>query len=173
MTTLLSYLRITLFLGGVLFGVQVPMFVAQYGMVLEARLLESQRSLAAFEDEARRYFDGDMARLIAHYHQSEDAVFVEGGDSILAIYRRHQQLLRHFARYADGPWQAYAETFITAESEIRSEVASNFSYAIKLDPAAIGFGLLCGFALSLFGESLVRAAAAVLRPRRRDPRASR
>lgn len=167
MTLVLSYLRLMLFSVGLLVGVQVPLFVDEYGKSLEAQYLESKRNLGAFEDEARKYFEGSLAELIAHYRRSDDAVFVEGGDSIGELVDRHQLLALHLARYRNGPWQAYLETFVTAVPDVRADVGRRFSYAIKLEPTAIAFGLFCGFILSLTGEGLLRALRAVLRPTRR------
>ena len=51
MRKILDYLRLLLFTGGVLIGVQVPGFIDQYGKSLEAHLLESSQSLKEFQRE--------------------------------------------------------------------------------------------------------------------------
>jgi hypothetical protein len=45
---LMDYLRLVLFVCGVLVGIQVPGFVDQYGQRLEAHQLEAKLSLAEF-----------------------------------------------------------------------------------------------------------------------------
>ena len=88
----ISYLRMVLLIIGVLAGIQLPGFVDQYGKSLQAHLIESERSLNEFRDEAEKFFDGSIEELIAHYQASDDRVFQEGGQSINAIFQRYQQL---------------------------------------------------------------------------------
>lgn len=168
MTLLIAYLRLVLFFGGVLVGIQLPMFVDQYGKSLESHYLESQRSVGQFRDEAIRHFGGDMNALIAHYRRSGDPVFRDGGDSLQALYDRNVELEKQLFNFRENLWSAYAQAFFTPVQDVQDEVRKNFSYAIKLDAGAIGFGLASGFLLSIMGELLLRTLAAlVLPPRRR------
>lgn len=164
MNIIVSYLRLVLFFGGVLVGIQVPMFVDQYGKSLTSHYAESERSLDAFRDEAIKHFDGDMDRLIGHYRRSGDEVFQEGGDSIDVIYRRNLLLRDQLADFRANPVQAYKQAFFTPVPDIQDEVRSSFSYAIKLDPSAIIFGLASGFVLSVLGELLLRLIGALVLP---------
>ncbi len=170
MTFLIAYLRLVLFFGGVLVGIQLPMFVDQYGKSLESHYLESQRSVGQFRDEAIRHFGGDMDALIAHYRRSGDPVFQDGGESLQALYDRNRELERHLFSFRENAWSAYTQAFFTPVQDVQAEVRKNFSYAIKLDAGAISFGLACGFVLSLIGELLLRALAALILPPRRSAR---
>lgn len=164
MNTVMSYLRLILFFGGVLVGIQVPTFVDQYGKGLASHYAESERSLDAFRDEAVRHFDGDMDRLIGHYRRSGDQVFEEGGDSIEVIYRRNRLLADQLADFRANPLRAYSQAFFTPVPDVQAEVRNDFSYAIRLDPGAIAFGMVSGFVLSVVGELLLRLLAALVLP---------
>ncbi|MDY0223604.1 MAG: DUF2937 family protein, partial [Desulfobacterium sp.] len=87
-----SYIRVFVFLGCTLVGIQVPAFVDQYGKSLESRLIESRIALNEFQDDADKYFDGSVEELIAHYKKNDDQVFNEGGRSIQSIYDRNIML---------------------------------------------------------------------------------
>lgn len=175
MTTLIAYLRIALFTAGTLVGVQLPVFVDQYGKSLEAHYRESRLSLAAFQDEADRYFEGDIQRLIRHYKNSGDAVFIEGGGSIDSIFQRSRALQQALEEFRRSDWSAYRQAIINPLGDIREEVVEGFSYAVILRPAAIGWGMICGLLLACTCELLLRALVAIparlLRPRpsRRQP----
>src|SRR5689334_9919406 len=109
MTTLLSYLRIFLFMGGTLAGVQVPFFVDQYGKGLQSHFLESQRAIGEFQDDANKYFGGSIDALIDHYKKSGDQVFNQGGDSIQAIYSRYLLLKDSLSNFQSSAWNAYSQ----------------------------------------------------------------
>ncbi|RUO73234.1 DUF2937 family protein [Idiomarina ramblicola] len=151
-----SYLRIILLIIGVLAGIQLPGFVDQYGKSLQAHLIESDRSLDEFRDEAERFFDGSIEELIAHYQASDDKVFQEGGQSIGAIYQRNQQLKQAYTDFSKHAWNAYQQAFFTPVDDIQREVRASFSYTVKLNPGAILFGLVSGLLLAIFGELIVR-----------------
>jgi hypothetical protein len=162
MATIFSYFRLILFLGGVLVGVQVPVFVHQYGNTLEAHFKESQSSLHEFQNNAREYFGGDMEALIAHYQKNGDPVFQEGGKSIQSIYARFIELKKAVADFRESVWNAYAQAIIYPLSDIRKEVLDHYAYAVKLDFGAILFGLVSGFVLAVFGELALRGLISAL-----------
>jgi hypothetical protein len=156
MTTALSYLRLILFLGGVLVGIQIPGFVDQYGKSLEAHLQESKINLTEFKQDADRYFGGDMKKLIVHYQQDGDPVFQGGGDSINSIYRRNVVLKDAAAGFEKSGFSAYIQTFVNPVPDIREEVWNNYTYSIKLDLSAISTGLLAGLILAVLVEFFLR-----------------
>lgn len=166
MRVLYSYLRLMTFILGVLIGVQVPHFVDQYGKALQSHWLESQQALSEFQQEADRYFDGDMAKLIAYYRESNDQVFVDGGDSIDAIYQRNQQLQQALKSYREGLHAAYWQTFANPQLDIRREVMHSYTYAIQLTPHAMALGLLLGLIVAAIIESLLRLIILPLRKKK-------
>ncbi|MGH8505987.1 MAG: DUF2937 family protein [Stenotrophobium sp.] len=170
MTTVLSYLRLILFLGGALIGVQIPGFVDQYGKSLESHLRESSTSLQAFQRDADKYFDGDIQRLIAHYKNNGDPVFTSGGGSIDTIYQRNLALKTAELEFGQGFLSAYEQVFIHPVRDIRDEVWNSYTYGIKLDRSAIGMGLLLGFILAVLVEIPLRGLLAALVALTRKPK---
>jgi len=168
-----SYLRLILFLGGMLIGIQLPMFVDQYGKSLQAHFIESDNSLNEFRDEAATFFDGDIEKLISHYRASPDRVFQAGGGSIENIYRRYQILKRALAEFNTGSWQAYAQALFQPVTDIQREVRDSYSYAVKLDSEAIVFGLACGLIASVLVESVLHILGGVVVRLTRKPRSMR
>ena len=152
MNKVLDYLRLILFVSGVLIGVQAPSFVEQYGKSLEAHYRESSLSLQAFENDAQRYFDGDLNKLIEHYQSNSDPVINAGGDNIRAIYSRNTVLAQARTAFYSSGYHAYMQVFFKPLLEIKAEVRANYTYSIVLNPSAIISGLGCGFMLSLIIE---------------------
>ena len=162
MRKILDYLRLLLFTAGVLIGVQVPGFIDQYGKSLEAHLLESSLSLKEFQQDAQRYFGGNLDKLITHYQHNPDPVIQDGGASIAAIYSRNQALSQAWATFSSGTYNAYTHVILEPLEDIKNEVWSRYTYSITLNQSAIIGGLGCGFILSLVielsGLLLARAA---------------
>lgn len=156
MSTCFSYLRMFVFLGSVLIGVQVPAFVAQYGDALASHLAESQKALGQFQDDADRYFGGSLDKLIAHYKRSPDRVFNAGGDSVQAIYGRYLLLKRSLDAFRDSAWSAYTQTLFDPVADVKAEVWERYSYTIRLQPGAMIFGLVAGLCFTLAVEFLLR-----------------
>lgn len=162
MTTILSYLRLLLFLAGVLIGIQVPGFVDQYGKSLESHYLESGKNLREFQEDADKYFEGDIEELIAHYKKDKDPVFTSGGESIDSIYQRNINLKKALANFKQGSFSAYTQVFLSPVKDIRSEVWRAYTYTIKLDPSAIVVGLTSGLILAIVAEFAVRGLIALM-----------
>lgn len=156
MNVIISYFRLMLFLAGVLIGIQVPGFVNQYGKSLESHYLESQKSLGEFRKDAEKYFDGDMEKLIAHYKKDGDPVFTAGGESIDSIYQRNIKLKTALEDFRQGSLSAYTHVFLSPVADIRQEVRRNYSYIVKLNPAAVTVGLIGGLVITLLAELLLR-----------------
>ncbi|ABI58025.1 hypothetical protein Mlg_2685 [Alkalilimnicola ehrlichii MLHE-1] len=161
MSLFANYLRLLLFFSAALIGVQVPGFVDQYGQSLQARHAESGRSLAAFQQDAERYFEGDMARLIEHYRRSSDPVFHDGGASLQSLYDRHRALAEALAAYQSSPLQAYWQALVAPVADVREQTWTAYAYVIRLSPVAIGFGAALGVLAALLGELTLRSACAL------------
>lgn len=153
-----SYIRLFVFLGCTLVGIQVPVFVDEYGKSLESHLAESRMALNEFQGDADKYFDGRLEKLIAHYLNNGDQVFNEGGRSIESIYNRNLMLKMNFAQFQSSAWAAYTQALFTPVPDVGSKAWKNHSYAIQLKPSAIAFGLIVGLIFSLGVELLLRLA---------------
>lgn len=156
MNIFFSYIRIFVFLGCTLIGIQVPAFVDQYGKSLESHLIESQKSLSEFQKDADKYFSGSLEKLIAHYKENIDQVINAGGVSIESIYDRNFMLKKNFKDFHSGSWAAYTQALLTPVPDVKKEVWKNFSYSIQLEPTSIAFGLFAGLIFSIVIELLLR-----------------
>jgi len=154
----IEYIRLCLFFGAALIGVQVPSFVEQYGQRLQSHALESNASLGEFQADADRYFDGDIEQLIKHYKNSSDRVFVDGSKSISAISSRNDLLTRSLAQFKANWLSAYQTTFFTPVDDIREEAWANYDHAIRLKPISIAWALGLGALIALLCELAIKIA---------------
>ncbi|MGX9460263.1 DUF2937 family protein [Shewanella sp. A14] len=152
---LMDYIRLVLFVSGVLIGIQVPGFVDQYGQRLEAHQLEAKLSLAEFQRDADRFFAGDISKLIRHYQQNNDPVFSAGGESIESLYQRYTSLTQALSRFNQHSYSPYQQIILAPQKDIQSEVWQAYSYVILLKPQAIAIGLLFGLIVSMLCELIL------------------
>lgn len=151
-----SYIRLFVFLGCTLVGIQIPALVDQYGKSLESHLIESQRALGEFQNDADKYFNGSLEKLISHYKENGDQVFNAGGNSIQSIYDRNLVLKKNLQEFQSGSWAAYFQALLSPVPDVKKEVLKNYSYSIQLEPRAIAFGLVSGLIFAMAIEFLLR-----------------
>ena len=138
-----------------------PGIVDQYGKNLGSRTAESVRSLSEFQDDADRYFDGDLNKLIEHYAKKNDPVIISGGESIAALLLRNQQLVKAQKSFNSSIYNQYFHVFITPIAEISLDVWTNYTYKVVLNGSAISVGVVSGlltlasFELLIFFFNLV------------------
>jgi len=161
MRTLIEYIRITLFLGGALIGVQIPSFVEQYGQRLESHLLESKTSLEGFQADADKYFNGNIEELLQHYAKNSDPVINDGGDSIASLYSRAKFLGRSWSEFNAGFQQRYWHAFAKPVKTIRAEAWKSYDFSVRLDVSGIAWALALGFILSALIELCLNVVAVV------------
>jgi hypothetical protein len=162
-----SYLRLLLFAFGLLVGVQVPAFLDAYGQRVEAHRLESVESLSGFSETARRFFGGDLHKLVAHYRASDDAVMRSDAASLDHLVSRAALLEREW-QAMQGPWHARAwHVFSAADQRLLAETMAGYRYQILLDPSAIAWGLSCALLLAALVESLLVMLGSLLLGKRR------
>lgn len=170
MKKLHDYLKTAILLLTLLVGIQLPAVVHQYGMLLEARVQESNITVREFQDDADQYFGGDLDQLIAHYRARPDPVMVAGGQSIQAIVARNRLLTSALDRYRRSPVHAYIQTLLSPVPEVRNQLWRDYQYNVTLDAAAIGVGV--GFALlcaALYELTVFALQAGFQRLRRLQP----
>lgn len=150
-----SYLRLLLFGFGLLVGVQVPGFLDAYAQRVEAHRLESQRSLAGFQDTAKQFFGGDLDALVAHYRASGDAVIRNDAQSVARLVER-QALLDREWQAMQRPWYRRAWHVLTrADHDLLMETYAGYRYQVLLTPEAIGWGLGCALLFAWLVEGLL------------------
>lgn len=148
-TTLFQYLRMALFVSGVLFGIQFPGLVDQYGKALKARAQESLLSVQAFQDDADRYFHGDLQELVDHYAKSSDVVINHGGGSISSLVKRNLELRRAVDAFYENSISPYWQFTFRPLPEVRRQVVENYTYTVVLNSTAIGVGVLLAILVTL------------------------
>ncbi|NOU49718.1 DUF2937 family protein [Pseudoalteromonas sp. JBTF-M23] len=169
MAKIFDYLKLTVFVCALLIGVQVPGFVEQYKQNLNARVSESSQSLSAFQNDADKYFAGDINKLIKHYQTNKDPIILSGGDNINKLVTRNQQLINAQAAFNQSILSPYIHVFINPITEIRADVWHNYSYVVVLNEAAIVAGVVCGIVLlalfELFIGTLVYMGSLFISPK--------
>ena len=102
-----SYIRLVLFALGLLVGVQVPGFIKDYSIRVDAHRQEALQALEGYRNTAGQYFQGDLDALVAHYRGSPDPVFQRDGDNVEHLLRR-AKLFDNEWQALQGPWYARA-----------------------------------------------------------------
>jgi len=147
-------LRLLVFAGSLLAGLQVPSYLDQYEKRVDAHLLEVTSNLSGFQDTANQMFSGDMDALIAYYQSSNDRVFELDADSIRNIYNRYLSLSQE--QYAvNAPWYDSAfHMLFRADPELRNEALTSYSYSVPLDLEALEWGFGIAILITLVVELL-------------------
>nr|WP_288357800.1 DUF2937 family protein [uncultured Pseudomonas sp.] len=162
-----SYLRLALFALGLLLGVQVPGFIDDYAKRVEAHRLESEQSLSGFRGTARRFFDGDLQRLVGHYRNSSDPVMQSDARSVGLLVER-SALLEQESLAMQGPWYRQVWHLATAaDSQLLAETRAAYRYQVLLAPEAIAWGIACALFLAWVVESILLLLALPFRRRER------
>lgn len=65
----------------------------------ESHLIESQNALNEFQEDADKYFNGSLKKLITHYEKNDDQVFNAGGNSIQSLHDRNLLLKKNFTEF--------------------------------------------------------------------------
>ena len=172
MKKLFEYIKFSIFVTGVLMGVQIPGFIDQYGNNLDARVSESASSVAEFQGDADKYFNGDMDKLVKHYENKSDPVIVSGGESIGALVSRNNYLVGAQKKFNQSIYASYVHVFFNPVEQIRRDVWSNYTYKVVLNGSAIVIGILSGlvvcgaFELSIFLLFIIRYRRLTEKPKR-------
>jgi len=148
MKKIFEYLRLTLFVGGVLIGIQLPSYVDQYGKRLDAHWQESEVSVKEFKNDADKYFSGDIKALIDHYQKNSDQVINNGGRNIATLQDRNQLLTDARQRFFENQFSPYIQTIIQPVPDVRQETWESYSFTIVLNLFAITCGLISGFLIA-------------------------
>lgn len=160
-----SYLRLMLFGLGLLVGVQVPGFMSDYAMRVDAHRIEATLSLEGFQDTANRFFRGDLQALVAHYADSDDPVFRSDSNSLSALLQRKTLLDREW-QAMQSPWYSKAWHLMTsADRALLNETYAGYRYQVLLAPDAIAWALCCGLLLAWLAELVVLLFIAAFTPR--------
>ncbi|WP_299007203.1 DUF2937 family protein [uncultured Shewanella sp.] len=155
MKKIIEYLRLILFMAGVLVGIQAPSVVDQYGKRLQSQLTESKLSLSAFQGDADRYFGGSLDKLIAYYQNNEDPVFSDAGKNVEALMQRQIALSTAWQRFSANIYSPYLQFVFDPMLDIKTQVLAQYTYSIVLNKQAIVLGLMAGGLLAAGAECLL------------------
>ncbi|MCL1123769.1 DUF2937 family protein [Shewanella surugensis] len=167
MKKIIEYLRLMLFMAGVLVGIQAPSVVDQYGKRLQAQLTESKLSLNAFQGDADRYFGGSIDKLITYYQSNDDPVFNDAGTNVEGLMQRQNSLSMAWQRFSADEYSPYIQFIWDPLLDIKAAVLKNYTYSIVLNSKAIMVGLIAGGLLAAAAELLLTLIWQTLRLTRR------
>ncbi|MNZ45260.1 hypothetical protein D3C78_629100 [compost metagenome] len=156
-----SYVRLAMFALGLLVAVQVPGFIHDYQLRVDAHRVEAGKALDGFKETATRFFDGDLNALVAHYRGSADPVFQRDADSIEVLMRR-AKLFDTEWKALQGPWHVRAwHILLRPNDELLEETLDKYDYRLTLSPESIAWGLGGGLLMAWTGEMLLLLAGAL------------
>lgn len=157
-----SYIRLVLFAVGLLVGVQVPGFIKDYALRVDAHRAEAAQALDGYRNTAGQYFSGDINALVAHYRGSPDPVFQRDGDNVERALRRAQMFDREWLAL-QGPWYARAWHLLSAPNrELFQETLDGYAYQVLLTPEAIGWAIGGALLLAWIVELLMVSVGALV-----------
>lgn len=138
------YLRLLVFLGVALIGVQVPSFVHLYGAQLQAHLNESTLSLKNFQADADKYFEGNLTALVKYYQAKTDPIISNSGNNIDVLVHRNNQLKAAVNAFNSGELSRYLHVFNDPLADIQQSTWAHYDYRIRLSPDNILWALSTG-----------------------------
>ena len=151
-----DYVRLIVFCGGLLLGIQIPALTDQYIKRVDAKFLESSQTLAGFQVTADRYFAGSIEQLIQHYRQSNDEVFRQDANNIQFIFDRFNRLKSELEALQGSNFSQAFHVLFRHDNVIMHETIASYSYVIILDPVAFVWGFASALLLSVVIESLLK-----------------
>ena len=160
-----SVWTLNMFFVAAMIGVQIPQFVDQYGDAVYAHLNEAKASVAEFQQEADRYFDGSIERLIDYYRASDDPVLL-----IAEIASRpFISATRCFSPLGTNTNRAIGNVtkrHFCLRLLIFVEAWARYDYAVRLTPEALVMAVVVSLFISLLADLLLSLLLWPLRKRR-------
>jgi hypothetical protein len=167
-----DYLRMILFCGGLLIGIQIPAVVDQYAKRIDAHLTEAMDVFAGFQQTADRYFEGDIQNLIRHYTSSDDAVFKNDASNILFISNRVTHLKAEQVALKQSALLRTAHVLFFPDNKVFQQTLEQYSYMILINPEALLWGLVSGFLMASFFDLFFYVIGYLLRLKKRHNKLS-
>lgn len=149
MSKLLDYIRLSFFAVGLLLGVQIPAYVSDFGQALNAHLLEANKAIAPFKNDAEQYFNNDLNKLITHYQNLEDDIVGKGAEHIKTLSHRQQSLQLAVDKFSQSP---YLYTLASDFSGIKKQVWQRFEGQIILKKDSIIAAIVSAISIALLAE---------------------
>ena len=164
---IVGYLRLALFALGLLIGVQVPGFLQSYSARVDAHRLEAFEALGGFNETAGRFFQGDLKKLLAHYHNHQDPVMQSDANSLERLMTRAEYLERQWQLMQGSSVKQLWAVMTQADTALLDETRKAYRYQVLLEPQAIAWGLSVALLLAWIIELLVHAMGWMVKPKSR------
>ena len=138
-----------------LLGLQLPHFLQQYELRVEAHLAEAELQLAQFQSLADAYFDGDLNALIKKHRNSDISLFRDEADVIEASYLRVQLLQHKMAHINEPVWLRLVALSKEIKQPLFNETWQGYQANIVLNQQAITIGVILAIVLTLTVEVFI------------------
>lgn len=148
------------FAAGLILGMQLPKFIADYRQRVGGRLDQAQLDLEPYQEIANRFQHGSLDALVQHHLGSPDASFHAEGTVVQALIAQVQRLSEAYAALDTNLWQQIIYLARHIDPKLARATLEAYVPGLLLTPDA----LVCAFVLA-FAFSLVVHAIAAL-PRR-------
>lgn len=143
-----------IFVLGLLIGIQLPNFLAQYELRLDAHYIEAQSHLAQYQKLADFFFDGDIHALIKKHRNSDVALFKAEVTVIENTLNRFNELQQEKNDLKGSLFHKFYFLVTKLDSPLFKETKSSYKAEVVLNQEAITIGLILALVFSLFFELL-------------------
>jgi hypothetical protein len=164
------YLLIFVACAALLAGLQAPSLIDQYQKRIDAHLREVTINLQPFQEIARKYFGGDMAKLIETHRASTEKPFQEEGVAIEKMQQRKTRFEAELAALNVALPYRIVHVLLDGDKEIMDETLAQYTYTVPLTQDALAVGGVFAVAVLLLLELLWAVGRYILAPRPKSVR---
>ncbi len=144
---------------GLLLGIQVPAFVDQYRLRVDAHYREVSANIAGFQRTADAMFSGDLDALVIYYRESGDRVFRSDSESLQTIVNRYRRISSEQEIMQGNLAEAAWHVLVAADRELLDETRAQYSYTVPLNSLALQWGAAIAMLVLLLSELCVFGCA--------------
>ena len=143
-----------IFVVGLLTGIQLPNFLAQYELRLDAHYIEAKTQLAQYQKLADFFFDGDIDALIQKHRDSTVPLFKAEVVVIENTLNRFNELQQEKIDLEGNLFHKFYFLVNKVGSPLFKETNKSYNAEIVLNQEAITVGLILALFFSLLFEML-------------------
>lgn len=156
-----------IFVLGLLIGIQLPNFLAQYELRLDAHYIEAKNNLAQYQKLADLFFDGDIDALIVKHRNSDVAIFKAEVVVIENTLNRFNELQQEKDDLQGNLFHKFYFLVKKLDSPLFKETNKSYKAEVVLNQAAISVGLILALIFSLLFELVFMLISTVNRKTKR------
>ena len=139
---------------GLLLGIQLPNFLAQYELRLDAHYLEAKSNLAQYQKLADFFFDGDIDALIEKHRNSDVDLFKSEVVVIEGTLNRFNELQQEKSDLQGNLLHKFYFLVTKLNSPLFKETNNNYRAEVVLNKETITVGAVLALVFSLCFELL-------------------